>query len=82
MGVEILDLTKDALYESGVSIVLHPLSAHRAMAKAAFIVHSSIIDNGHAKECLDILQTRDDLYHTLDYHKYEKLIDKLYGNED
>eukprot|EP01084_Bolivina_argentea_P101476 181926_1 len=71
--------TKDELYESGVQIVLYPLSAHRAMAKAALTVYESIIDNGHQKECLDLMQTRDDLYKTLDYHKYEELMDNLYG---
>ena len=55
------------LYESGVSMVLYPLSAHRAMAKAAFTVYESIINNGDQKKCLDLMQTRDDLYKTLDY---------------
>ncbi len=71
--------TKQELYESGVSIVLYPLSAHRAMAKAALSVYQSIVENGHQKECLDLMQTRDDLYQTLDYHKYEELMDTLYS---
>mmetsp|Transcript_31129 Transcript_31129/g.50501 ORF Transcript_31129/g.50501 Transcript_31129/m.50501 type:complete len:298 (-) Transcript_31129:67-960(-) len=67
------------LFESGVSIVLYPLSAHRAMAKAAFTVFQSIIENGHQREVVDLMQTRDDLYETLQYHEYEELMDNLYG---
>eukprot|EP00484_Ammonia_sp_Unknown_P025794 CAMPEP_0197037692 /NCGR_PEP_ID=MMETSP1384-20130603/14839_1 /TAXON_ID=29189 /ORGANISM="Ammonia sp." /LENGTH=297 /DNA_ID=CAMNT_0042468035 /DNA_START=9 /DNA_END=902 /DNA_ORIENTATION=+ len=71
--------TKQELYESGVRIVLYPLSAHRAMAKAALTVYESIVQNGHQKDVVGLMQTRDDLYKTLDYHEYEELMDNLYG---
>lgn len=62
----------------GVSMVLYPLSAHRAAAKAAQTVYASIIANGHQKEVVDLMQTRDDLYRVLNYHKYEDTLDRLF----
>merc|ERR1712013_613791 len=69
------------LFEAGVRIVLNPLSAHRAMAKAALTVYESIMKEGHQKEVLGLMQTRADLYESLDYHQYEQLLDDLYGKE-
>lgn len=62
---------------SGVSIVLYPLSAHRAMAKAAFDVYSAIIKDGTQENVLGLMQTRDDLYKFLDYQRYEDILDDL-----
>ena len=73
--------TCDELYEAGVKIVLYPLSAHRAMAKAALTVYETIIKDGTQKNCLDLMQTRDDLYKTLNYHEYENLMDNLFGKQ-
>lgn len=67
----------DVLAKNGVSIVLHPLSAHRAMAKAALEVYSAILRDGHAESVLDKMQTRDNLYECLNYHKYESVLDDL-----
>ena len=71
--------SKQELYEAGVSIILYPLSAHRAMAKAALTVYESIVQNGHQRDVVELMQTRDDLYKTLDYHQFEQLMDDLYG---
>ena len=42
-------------------------------------MYESIINNGHQRECLDLMQDRKDLYKTLDYYQYEELLDNLYG---
>lgn len=65
----------------GVSMVLYPLSAHRAAMKAAQIVYASILKNGHQKEVLGMMQTRDDLYRVLKYHEYEDKLDRLFKNK-
>jgi methylisocitrate lyase len=62
----------------GVGIVLYPLSAQRAMAKAAAAVYESIIKQGHQRDVVDLMQTRKELYATLDYHKYEETLDRLF----
>ena len=64
--------TKDELASVGVSAVLYPLSAHRAMAKAAATVYEAILRDGHQKNVLDLMQTRAELYDFLDYAEYEK----------
>ncbi|ETO18273.1 carboxyphosphonoenolpyruvate phosphonomutase [Reticulomyxa filosa] len=66
------------LHKHGVSIVLYPLSAHRAMAKAAQIVYKSIIENGSQAKVINLMQTRDELYEALDYYKYERILDELF----
>jgi len=69
--------TTTELVENGVSIVLYPLSAHRAMAKAAFEVYSAIIKDGTQENVLGLMQTRAELYKFLDYQRYEDIIDDL-----
>lgn len=70
--------SRSELFEAGVSIVLYPLSAHRAMAKAAFEVYGAIMKDGHQKNCLQDMQTREELYEVLNYHKYEQMMDDLF----
>jgi methylisocitrate lyase len=66
------------LAEAGVKIVLHPLSAFRAMSKAAEKVYATLASDGDHEGLLDKMQTRDELYDVLDYHMYEEKIDKLF----
>ena len=66
------------LGEAGVKLVLYPLSAHRAMAKAAETVFKSIIQNGDQKAVIPMMQTRDELYAAINYHDYEKKLDQLF----
>ncbi len=66
------------LAEAGVKIVLHPLSAFRAMSKAAEKVYATLASGGDHEGLLDKMQTRDELYDVLDYHMYEEKIDKLF----
>jgi len=63
---------KDELKKAGISIILHPLSAFRAMSKAALEVYSAISENGNVEKILEKMQSRDELYEILDYHTYEK----------
>eukprot|EP00475_Leptophrys_vorax_P041548 TRINITY_DN7831_c0_g2_i2.p1 TRINITY_DN7831_c0_g2~~TRINITY_DN7831_c0_g2_i2.p1 ORF type:complete len:161 (+),score=44.12 TRINITY_DN7831_c0_g2_i2:491-973(+) len=74
--------TRDELKSAGVSMVLYPLSAHRAMAKAAIQVFQSILEKGHQKDVLHLMQTREELYQTLDYYDYEKKLDSLFGKSE
>ena len=66
------------LEEAGVSIVLYPLSASRAMSLAAANVFNDIRAKGTQKDQIKHMQNRDDLYETLKYKQYEEKIDKLF----
>ena len=74
--------TCDQLRDAGVSIVLYPLSAFRAMSKAALNVYQTIANNGSQTEVVNLMQTRDELYETLNYHAYETKLDKLFSDTD
>lgn len=71
--------TKEQLSEVGVEIVLYPLSAFRAMNKAALKVYSSILSEGSQQSQVDNMQTRAELYEFLDYHSYENTLDNLFS---
>ncbi|MDT8398718.1 MAG: methylisocitrate lyase [Pseudomonadales bacterium] len=66
------------LGNAGVAMALYPLSAFRAMSKAAEAVYRNILEQGDQKSVLDIMQTRDELYQVLDYHSYERKLDELF----
>ena len=70
--------TVDELRAVGVGIVLYPLSAFRAMNKAAENVYTAIRRDGHQKNVLDTMQTRDELYDRIGYHEYESRLDALF----
>ena len=70
--------TLDELKEVGISMVLYPLSGFRAMNKAALSVFTEIIQKGTQKGVLDIMQTREELYDMLGYHKFEDKLDELF----
>jgi methylisocitrate lyase len=63
----------------GVDLVLYPLSAFRAMNKAAENVYTSILANGDQKDVVDTMQTRMELYEYLSYHEYEQKLDNLFA---
>jgi methylisocitrate lyase len=69
---------KKELGEWGVEMVLYPLSAFRAMNKAAENVYQSILNNGDQKVVVDTMQTRMELYDYLGYHAYEQKLDSLF----
>lgn len=70
---------KAQLADWGVAMVLYPLSAFRAMSKAAELVYQSILENGDQKAVVDNMQTRMELYDYLGYHDYEKKLDELFA---
>ncbi|OAN17795.1 methylisocitrate lyase [Photobacterium jeanii] len=67
------------LAESGVDMVLYPLSAFRAMNQAALNVYQHLKADGHQRQVVDSMQTREDLYQFLGYHQYEQTLDKLFA---
>jgi methylisocitrate lyase len=73
--------TAKELAGAGVSLVLYPLSAFRAMNKAALHVYEAIRRDGTQKEVVPLMQTRAELYDFLDYHAYERKLDDLFSKE-
>ena len=71
--------TVDELRSAGVAIALYPLSAFRAMNKAALGVYSALRRDGAQKAVVDTMQTRADLYECLGYHAYEKKLAQLFA---
>lgn len=74
--------TTTELASVGVGIVLYPLSAFRAMNKAAENVYETVRTDGSQKAVLDTMQTREELYQRINYYEYEGALDKLLGNGD
>ena len=70
---------KEQLGEWGAAMVLYPLSAFRAMNKAAETVYTSILEKGDQKDVTDMMQTRMELYDYLGYHDYEQKLDDLFA---
>jgi len=62
----------------GVGIVLYPLSAFRAMNKAAETVYNAIRRDGHQRDVVDLMQTREELYDRIGYHRFEDQLDALF----
>ncbi|MFZ8944022.1 MAG: methylisocitrate lyase [Methylophilaceae bacterium] len=73
--------TTEELKSVGIAIALYPLSAFRAMNKAALEVYQTIKRNGSQRELIDLMQTREELYDFLNYHNYEQKLDQLLKKE-
>jgi methylisocitrate lyase len=71
--------TVEELRSASVAMVLYPLSAFRAMNKAALAVYEAIRREGSQKSAVPQMQTRDELYDILNYHSYEKKLDELFS---
>ena len=71
--------TLEELRGAGVAIALYPLSAFRAMNKAALKVYETLRKQGTQKPLLGEMQTRDELYDFLNYHAYEQKLDELFS---
>lgn len=67
------------LADVGVAMALYPLSAFRAMSKAALTIYETILREGTQKPVLDSMQTREELYEVLGYHDYERKLDELFA---
>lgn len=72
---------KSELGEWGVDMVLYPLSAFRAMNKAAEMVYTALLNDGDQKAVLETMQTRMELYDYLGYHDYEQKLDALFSTQ-
>ena len=73
--------TREELGEQGIAMVLYPLSATRAMQKAALAVFETIRKEGTQVNVLDLMQKRKELYEFLNYHSYEDKIDQLFAGK-
>ncbi|MBH9306598.1 methylisocitrate lyase [Pseudomonas aeruginosa] len=73
--------TTDELASADVSLVLYPLSAFRAMNKAAENVYTAIRRDGTQKNVIDTMQTRMELYDRIDYHSFEQKLDALFAQK-
>jgi methylisocitrate lyase len=72
---------RDELGANGVSMILYPLSAFRAMNKAAENVYEAIRRDGTQANVIDTMQTREELYERINYYEYEKALDKYLEKE-
>ena len=73
--------TRDELGAHGVSMILYPLSAFRAMNKAAENIYEAIRREGTQSKVIEKMQTREELYERINYYEYEKALDKTLGRE-
>jgi methylisocitrate lyase len=74
--------TTRELAEAGVRLVLYPLSAFRAMSRAALAVYDAIRRDGTQLSVIDTMQTRTELYEMLGYEEYERKLDRLFGKAE
>ena len=72
---------REELGANGVSMILYPLSAFRAMNKAAENVYEAIRREGTQANVIETMQTREELYERINYYEYEKALDKYLGKE-
>jgi methylisocitrate lyase len=71
--------TVDELRSANVAMVLYPLTAFRAMNKAALKVYENLRKTGSQKNSIADMQTREELYDIINYHSYEKKLDELFS---
>lgn len=74
--------TRNELAQAGVSLILYPLSAFRAMSQAALNTYQAITQHGTQQAMLNKMQSRNDLYEILGYHQYEQKLDQLMEEEN
>jgi methylisocitrate lyase len=73
--------TTEQLNGVGIKLVLYPLSAFRAMSKAALNVYQHILADGTQHKVIPEMQTRMELYDYLGYHAYEQQLDRLFSEQ-
>ena len=74
--------SKKELHDVGVAMILYPLTAFRAMSKAAEKIYKELSSKESQEHMLEQMQTRDELYDYLSYHKYEKEMDDILNKKD
>ena len=67
------------LGQAGVDIVLYCFGAYRAMNRGAERVYRALLEDGHQRNVIEIMQTRSELYEYLGYHEYEQKLDELFA---
>jgi methylisocitrate lyase len=67
------------LGEAGVDIILYCCGAYRAMNRGAETVYKALLEDGHQRDVIEIMQTRAELYDYLGYHEYEQKLDELFA---
>jgi methylisocitrate lyase len=70
--------TVDELRSANVAMILYPLTAFRAMNKAALKAYENLRKTGTQKASIADMQTREELYEVINYHSYEKKLDELF----
>ncbi|MCW8472189.1 methylisocitrate lyase [Fluoribacter gormanii] len=73
---------QEELKQVGVSLILYPLSAFRAMSQAALNTYRAILLDGTQKSMLNTMQTREELYEVLGYYQYEQKLDQLMEDDN
>jgi len=73
--------TLEELRSADVALALYPLTAFRAMNKAALKAFETVRKLGGQKTLIAEMQTREELYEFLDYYAYEKKLDELFARE-
>ena len=73
--------TTEQLASVGIAMALYPLSAFRAMNKAALNVYTSLRETGTQEGVVETMQTRAELYEFLGYHDYEHKLDELFAKD-
>ena len=68
---------REEMAAAGVRMLLYPLSAFRAMNRAAERVYQAILADGHQRAVLDTMQTREELYESIGYHEFERWLDRF-----
>jgi methylisocitrate lyase len=74
--------TTEELRRADVSLALYPLSAFRAMSKAALSVYETLRKKGSQKEMVSHMQTREELYEFLGYHAFEEKLDSIFSKRE
>ncbi len=75
------NFTRDELRDAGIALILYPLSAFRAMSRAALDVYGAIIEAGTQTGQFGSMQTREQLYEVLGYHAFERKLDELFAED-
>ena len=73
--------SREELASVGVAIQLYPLSAFRAANKAAEAVYTAIRKDGHQRDVVDLMQTRNELYDRIGYHAFEQRLDAVFAEQ-
>ncbi len=73
--------SQQELGDHNVDIVLYCCGAYRAMNKGAQNVYEALLNDGHQRNVIDIMQPREDMYEFLGYHKYEQKLDELFSKK-